>query len=106
MPATVVECLQSYCASHPLDIMAVAAEALRRDFLAQELNRESNTLCAKSNDVELTLAALEENNLANEVIVVRDGAEALDYLHRRGIFKLRAVGQPAVAPIFGALGFP
>jgi len=48
------------------------------------------------NDVELTLAALEENNLANEVIVVRDGAEALDYLYRRGIFKLRAMGHPAV----------
>lgn len=48
------------------------------------------------NDVELTLAALEENNLANEVIVVRDGAEALDYLHKRGIFKLRAQGHPAV----------
>lgn len=32
-------------------------------------------------DVELTLAALEENNLANEVTVVRDGAETLDYLY-------------------------
>jgi len=48
------------------------------------------------NDVELTLAALAENHLANEVVVVRDGAEALDYLHRRGIFKLRAKGNPAV----------
>ena len=48
------------------------------------------------NDIELTLAALAENHLANEVVVVRDGAEALDYLHRRGIFKLRARGNPAV----------
>jgi CheY-like chemotaxis protein len=48
------------------------------------------------NDIELTLAALAENHLANEVVVVRDGAEALDYLHRRGIFKLRAKGNPAV----------
>jgi CheY-like chemotaxis protein len=48
------------------------------------------------NDVELTLAALAENHLANEVVVVRDGAEALDYLHRRGIFKLRGKGNPAV----------
>ena len=32
------------------------------------------------NDIELTLAALEENHLANEVIVVRDGEEALDYM--------------------------
>jgi CheY-like chemotaxis protein len=47
-------------------------------------------------DVELTLAALEENHLANEVVVVRDGQEALDYLYRRGDFKLRAGGHPAV----------
>ena len=48
------------------------------------------------NDIELTLAAFAENHLANEVVVVRDGAEALDYLHRRGIFKMRAEGNPAV----------
>jgi CheY-like chemotaxis protein len=47
-------------------------------------------------DVELTLTALEENRLANEVVVVRDGAEALDYLFRRGLFKLRREGNPAV----------
>ena len=45
-------------------------------------------------DVELTLAALAEHNLANQVAVVRDGAEALDYLYRRGKFKNRAVGHP------------
>lgn len=49
-----------------------------------------------ANDIELTLTALEENHLANEVVVARDGVEALDYLYRRGIFKLRAVGNPAV----------
>ena len=48
------------------------------------------------NDIELALAALAENRLANDVIVVRDGEEALDYLHRRGIYKLRARGNPAV----------
>jgi len=48
------------------------------------------------NDVELTLSALAENHLANEVVVVRDGQEALDYLYGRGIFKLRAPGHPAV----------
>jgi CheY-like chemotaxis protein len=48
------------------------------------------------NDIELTLAALEGNHLANEVIVARDGVEALDYLYRRGIFKMRAPGNPAV----------
>ncbi len=47
-------------------------------------------------DVELTLAALAEINLANEVVVVRDGAEALDYLYARGKFQMRAKGNPAV----------
>jgi CheY-like chemotaxis protein len=47
-------------------------------------------------DVELTLAALEEYNLANEVIVARDGAEALDYLYRRGKFAGHANGLPVV----------
>lgn len=45
-------------------------------------------------DVELTLAALGEHNLANKVTVVRDGAEALDYLYRRGEFKTRTPGNP------------
>lgn len=49
-----------------------------------------------ANDIELTLAALAENHLANEVVVARDGSEALDYLYRRGIFKMRAQGNPAV----------
>ena len=48
------------------------------------------------NDVELTLEALEEYNLANEVVVAGDGAIALDYLYRRGDYKLRAEGNPAV----------
>ena len=47
-------------------------------------------------DVELTLAALEEYNLANEVVVVRDGAEALDYLCYRGKFAGRPNGPPVV----------
>ena len=47
-------------------------------------------------DVELTLAALEEHNLANEVVIARDGAEALDYLHRRGQFADHANGLPVV----------
>jgi CheY-like chemotaxis protein len=40
-------------------------------------------------DIELVLAALKRNNLANEVVVARDGAEALDYLYRRGNFQSR-----------------
>ena len=47
-------------------------------------------------DVELTLTALEEYNLANEVVVTRDGEEALDFLYRRGTFTTRANGNPAV----------
>ena len=47
-------------------------------------------------DVELTLTALEEYNLANEVIVTRDGEQALDYLNCRGEYKTRSSGNPAV----------
>jgi len=47
-------------------------------------------------DVELTLTALEEYNLANEVIVTRDGEQALDYLYYRGEYKTRSSGNPAV----------
>lgn len=47
-------------------------------------------------DVELTLAALEGHHLANEVIVVRDGEEALDYLYCRGAYAGRPPGPPVV----------
>ncbi|MDR3632314.1 MAG: response regulator [Isosphaeraceae bacterium] len=47
-------------------------------------------------DLELTLVALEKTNLANEVVIVRDGAEALDYLYCRGPHESRARGNPAV----------
>src|SRR4051812_31606296 len=47
-------------------------------------------------DLELTLVALERSQLANEVIVLRDGAQALDYLLRDGDFKMRDEGNPAV----------
>ena len=47
-------------------------------------------------DVELTLMALEGHNLANEVIVTRDGEEALDYLYRRGKYATRSNDHPAV----------
>jgi CheY-like chemotaxis protein len=48
------------------------------------------------NDLELTLIALERSQLANEVVVVRDGADALDYLHARGNYISREQGNPAV----------
>ena len=47
-------------------------------------------------DLELTLVALERSQLANEVIVLRDGAEALDYLFRRNAYIERSDGNPAV----------
>jgi two-component system, response regulator len=59
---------------------------LRRILLAED----------SANDIELTLAALGEHNLVNQVDVVRDGVEALDYLHRRGAYAGRPPGNPAV----------
>ena len=59
---------------------------LRRVLLAED----------NENDVELTLSALGENNLANEVVVVRDGAEAWNFLCREGTFAGRESGNPAV----------
>jgi CheY-like chemotaxis protein len=47
-------------------------------------------------DRELALDALKQFNLANEVVVLRDGAEALDYMYRRGEFTGRGDGDPAV----------
>jgi CheY-like chemotaxis protein len=47
-------------------------------------------------DVELTLVALAKSHLANDVIVVRDGAEAIDYLECRGNYEARQKGHPAV----------
>jgi len=45
-------------------------------------------------DVELTLAALAAQHLVNKIDVVGDGAEALDYLHRRGKHEMRPIGNP------------
>ncbi|HEX9368892.1 MAG TPA: response regulator [Vicinamibacterales bacterium] len=61
-------------------------EELRRILMA-----EDNT-----NDLELTLAALAEHGLVNQVDVARDGAEALDYLYRRGTHAGRTPGNPIV----------
>ena len=48
------------------------------------------------NDVELTLSALAESHLTNEVVVARDGEEALDYLFRRRAYASREEGNPTV----------
>ena len=47
-------------------------------------------------DIDLTLAALEEHHLANEIVVTRDGVEAPDYLYYRGKFAGRDDVLPAV----------
>lgn len=47
-------------------------------------------------DVELSMTALEDYNLVNEVVVARDGEEALDYLFCRGKFQDRSSDNPAV----------
>lgn len=47
-------------------------------------------------DVELTLEAMAESNLANQVVVVKDGVEVLEYLRSQGAYKLRKPGNPAV----------
>jgi DNA-binding response OmpR family regulator len=64
----------------------------------ETMNRLGRILLVEDDpkDVELTLTALEEYNLANEVIVARDGEEALEYLYSRGKFKTRSSDNPAV----------
>jgi CheY-like chemotaxis protein len=47
-------------------------------------------------DTELALNALAQHSLANDVVALRDGVEALDYLFRRGQFADRPAGNPAV----------
>jgi CheY-like chemotaxis protein len=47
-------------------------------------------------DLELTLIALERSGLANEVVVLRDGVEALDYLRAEGAHAGRPAGTPAL----------
>ncbi|MGH9144916.1 MAG: response regulator [Vicinamibacterales bacterium] len=59
---------------------------LRRILLAED----------NANDVELTMTALRENKVLNEVIIVRDGAEALDYLFKREGHKHRPGANPAL----------
>ena len=62
------------------------------------MNNLKTLLLAEDNpkDVELTLEALSEHNLANQVVVVKDGVEAMEYLHCEGKYKLRTQGNPAV----------
>ena len=65
---------------------ALVMTELKRILLAED----------NANDVELTLTALQTNHLANEVVVTRDGADALDYLYARGKYADRRPGRPAL----------
>jgi CheY-like chemotaxis protein len=47
-------------------------------------------------DIEMTIDALSENNIANEVVIARDGVEALDYIYCRGTFASRQDVNPIV----------
>jgi two-component system response regulator len=62
------------------------------------MNTPKRILLVEDNvrDAELILDALQPRELAREVVHVRDGAEALDYLYRRGLFAGRADAQPAL----------
>jgi CheY-like chemotaxis protein len=66
--------------------------------LMETMNKLGRILLVEDDpkDLELTLTALEEYNLANEVIVARDGEEALEYLYSRGKFKTRSNDNPSV----------
>lgn len=48
------------------------------------------------NDIELTLEALIDVNLANRVVVTKDGVETLEYLRCEGAYQGRSDGNPAV----------
>jgi CheY-like chemotaxis protein len=62
------------------------------------MNELRTILLAEDNpkDVELTLEAMAENNLANNIFVVKDGVEALEFLHCEGKYKHRKAGNPAL----------
>jgi len=60
------------------------------------MNKLKVILLAEDNskDTELTLEAMKENNLANDIVVVKDGVETLEYLRYEGKYKLRKEGNP------------
>jgi CheY-like chemotaxis protein len=60
--------------------------------------RPNDILLVEDNpyDVELMAAEFRRSRLANELIVARDGEEALDYLYRQGKFQRRVAGNPAL----------
>jgi CheY-like chemotaxis protein len=73
------------------DIVSLCKEGLALENVARILLVEDD-----ARDVELTLEALGEYGLAGEVAVARDGAEALDYIHRHGPFTSGPDAYPAL----------
>lgn len=62
------------------------------------MSKIKTILLAEDNpkDAELTLEAMAENSLANDIVVVKDGIDALEYLRCQGKYKLRKAGNPAL----------
>ena len=82
---------KEYQAKAPLSIFHYLRKDNKVDKLGYILLADDN-----ENDLELTQRALEQHRLANEVVVVRDGAEALDFLYHRGNFAIRNSADPIV----------
>lgn len=60
--------------------------------LMSEIKKKILLVEDNPDDVELTLRALKKNNITNEIVVARDGVEALDYLDGTGVYKGRDTG--------------
>jgi len=92
--------IRTYPDSSLLIACAIFLQPSRSNFQCDllEASHLRPILLAEDNarDVEMTLAALKRNNVANEIVVVRHGGEALDYLHRREQFASRPPGDPLV----------
>ena len=59
-------------------------------------NQEKVILLVEDNvdDVDLTIRAMKKHNILNEVVVARDGAEAIDYLFGTGAYAGRDLSEP------------
>jgi two-component system, response regulator len=58
------------------------------------INRKILLVEDNPDDIELTILAFEQSKLQNEIVVVRDGQEALDYLFCTGSYSTRDINDP------------